>query len=80
MLLSSVLGMKSVLKNDFDSMYTDRLFLKILEDNKKFIWNNLLYAFFVGKQTSFSERISRGGGGGGGGGGGMEYFLNNTHR
>ena len=38
MLLSSVLGMKSVLKNDFDSLYTDRLFLKIpVQDNKKFI-------------------------------------------
>ena len=29
MLLSSVLGMKSVLKNDFDPLSTDRLFLKI---------------------------------------------------
>ena len=33
MLLSSVLGMKSVLKNDFDSLSTDRLFLRIIKSS-----------------------------------------------
>ena len=33
MLLSSVLGMKSVRKNDFDSMYTDRNSLRIIKSS-----------------------------------------------